>query len=85
MRHKRISKKDKKILLEKFIKKRIGLVKFKRIDQNKNLIKDGEIDSLDFADIYSFIEKDLKTKINFFKIFGKNANVTLKNIYKCIQ
>lgn len=85
MKHKKISKKDKKILLEKFIKKRIGLVKFKKIDLNKNLIKDGAIDSLDFADIYSFIEKDLKIKINFFKIFGKNANVTLKNIYKCIQ
>ncbi len=85
MAHKKFSKKNKKNLLEKFIKKRLGLVKFKKLNQNENLIKNNSIDSLDFADIYSFIEKDLKTKINFFKIFGKNANVSLKNIFKCIQ
>ena len=40
---------------------------------------------MDFADIYSFIEKEFRIKIPFFKIFGKNFNVTLYNLKKCVK
>ena len=43
------------------------------------------IDSLDLADIHSFIEKKFKKKINFIKIFGKKFNITLNNFFKCIK
>ncbi len=79
------SLKDKEAKLDKFLKKKIGTQRFKKINQKENLLKNGYLDSMDFADIYSFIEKEFKIKIPFFKIFGKNFNVTLYNIKKCVK
>ena len=45
-----------KILISLLIEK-IGKKNFKGVKKNKNILKNGTIDSLDFADIYSFIEK----------------------------
>ena len=75
----------KEKILDNLLKKKIGITKFKKINKNDNLLKNGYIDSMDFADIYSFMEKEFKIKIPFFKIFGKNFNVTLSNLKKCLH
>tara|TARA_B100001123_G_C15311680_1_gene1024598 strand:+ start:2521 stop:2778 length:258 start_codon:yes stop_codon:yes gene_type:complete len=76
--------KKEKILIDLLIEK-VGKPKFKKIKKNENILKSGVIDSLDFADIYSFIEKKFKVKIPFFRIFGKNSNVTVTNLKKCLK
>lgn len=78
-----INQKEK--MVEKLLKKKIGLLKFKKIKKNENLLKNGYIDSMDFADIYFYIEKEFGKKIPFQKIFGKNFNVTLSNLKKCLH
>jgi|TARA_B110000971_G_C19769096_1_gene390001 acyl carrier protein len=83
IKKKSFSQKEK--ILENLIKKKIGSQKFNKIKKNENLLKNGIIDSMDFADIHSFIENEFKIKIPFFKIFGKNFNVTLSNIKKCLK
>ena len=75
---------NKKILVSYIIKK-IGKKKYELLPSSKNLLKSGIIDSLDLADIHSFIEKKFKKKINFIKIFGKKFNITLNNFFKCIK
>ena len=75
---------NKKILVSYIIKK-IGKKKYESLPSSKNLLKSGIIDSLDLADIHSFIEKKFKKKINFIKIFGKKFNITLNNFFKCIK
>jgi len=73
-----------KILISLLIEK-IGKKKFKGIKKNKNILKNGTIDSLDFADIYSFIEKEFKVKIPFLRVFGRNSNITITNLKKCLK
>ena len=75
---------NKKILISYLVKK-IGKKKYQLISSSQNLLKTGVIDSLDLADIHSFIEKKFKKKINFIKIFGKKFNITLNNFFKCIK
>ena len=75
---------NKKILIS-YLTKKIGKRKYQLLPSSQNLLKSGIIDSLDLADIHSFIEKKFKKKINFIKIFGKKFNITLKNIFKCIK
>ena len=82
---KKVSFAYKEKVLDNLLKKKIGLTKLKKINKNDNLLKNGYIDSMDFADIYSFMEKEFKIKIPFFKIFGKNFNVTLSNLKKCLH
>jgi acyl carrier protein len=75
---------NKKILISYLVKK-IGKKKYQLLSSSQNLLKTGIIDSLDLADIHSFIEKKFKKKINFIKIFGKKFNITLNNFFKCIK
>ena len=75
---------NKKILISYLVKK-IGKKKYHLLSSSQNLLKTGIIDSLDLADIHSFIEKKFKKKINFIKIFGKKFNITLNNFFKCIK
>ena len=75
---------NKKILIS-YLEKKIGKKKFQLLPASRNLLKTGIIDSLDLADIHSFIEKKFKKKINFIKIFGKKFNITLNNFFKCIK
>ena len=75
---------NKKILISYLVKK-IGKKKYQLLTPSQNLLKSGIIDSLDLADIHSFIEKKFKKKINFIKIFGKKFNITLSNFFKCIK
>lgn len=85
MTKKKLTIDQKEKMIEKILKKKIGIQKFKKIKKNENLLKNGCIDSMDFADIFSFIEKKFAKKIPFNKIFGKNFNVTLLNIKKCLH
>ena len=82
---KKISIDQKEKMVEKLLKRKIGIQKFKKIKKNENLLKKGYIDSMDFADIYFYIEKEFGKKIPFNKIFGKNFSVTLSNIKKCLH
>ena len=75
---------NKKILISYLIKK-IGKKKYHLLSSSQNLLKTGIIDSLDLADIHSFIEKKFKKKINFIKVFGTKFNITLNNFFKCIK
>ena len=75
---------NKKILIS-YLEKKIEKKKFQLLPASRNLLKTGIIDSLDLADIHSFIEKKFKKKINFIKIFGKKFNITLNNFFKCIK
>ena len=69
----------------KLFKKKIGVNKYKKIKPKENLLKSGKIDSLDLADIHSFIEKKFKVKIKFTKIFGKNFEISINNIFKTLN
>ena len=76
---------EKKKILENYLKKKIGVNKYKKIKPKENLLKSGKIDSLDLADIHSFIEKKFKVKIKFTKIFGKNFEISINNIFKTLN
>lgn len=76
---------EKKKTLLNYLTKKIGKKKIQKLTVSQNLLKSGIIDSLDLADIHSFIEKKFKIKINFIKIFGRNFNITLNNFFKCIK
>ena len=84
MKNKYSLEKNKR-LLDQFLIKKIGKIKFKKIKENENLLKKGIIDSMDLVDINSFIEKKFKVKIPFFKIFGKSFNISLSNLRKCLN
>lgn len=71
---------EKKIL--DFIKKKLGKKKFTLFLNNKNLLKNGMIDSMDVAEIIFFVEKIKKKKININKVFGKYFEFNFKNIQK---
>ena len=62
---------NKKILISYLVKK-IGKKKYKLLPASQNLLKTGIIDSLDLADIHSFIEKNLKKKLILLKFLEKN-------------
>ena len=83
MKKKNILEKNKK-LLDQYLIKKIGKSKFSKIKESENLLKKGFIDSMDLVDINSFIEKKFKVKIPFFKVFGKNFNISISNIRKCL-
>jgi len=78
-----MKKEHKKIILIKFLKKKIGKKRFEKILPNQNLIKENLIDSLDLEEIYLFFEKKLKNKINNRELLVNNK-ITLSNIYKCL-
>ena len=75
---------QKEKLIEKLLKKKIIIQKFNKIKKNENLLRNGYLDSMDFADIYSYMEDKFNIKIPLYKMFGKNFNVTLTNIKKCL-
>ena len=70
MKNKYSLEKNKR-LLDQFLIKKIGKIKFKKIKENENLLKKGIIDSMDLVDINSFIEKNLKLRFHFLKYLGK--------------
>lgn len=74
---------------EKFLKKilaeKIGKTKIIRINKDENILSSGIIDSMDFADIFFSLEKKFDIKIPFLKVFGKNNNITLNNLNKCLK
>ncbi len=74
----------KKKILDNFLIKKIGKTKFLKLKKNENLLKLGMIDSMDLVDINAFIEKKFKVKIPFFKIYGKNFNISISNLRKCL-
>ena len=82
---KRLSFAQKEKILISLLIEKIGKKKFKGIKKNKDILKDSIIDSLDFADIYSFIEKKFKVKIPFLRVFGRNSNITITNLKKCLK
>ena len=82
---KRLSPIEKEKFLNKILFKKIGSKKIKLLSEKENILKKGIIDSMDFADIFFSIEKKLNIKIPFLKIFGKNNNVTITNLKKCLK
>ena len=48
---------EKKKTLLNYLTKKIGKKKIQKLTVSQNLLKSGIIDSLDLADIHSFIEK----------------------------
>ena len=82
---KRLSFAQKEKILINLLIEKIGKKKFKGIKRNKDILKDSIIDSLDFADIHSFIEKKFKVKIPFLRVFGRNPNITITNLKKCLK
>ena len=60
-------------------------VKKLSLSEKENILKKGIMNSMDFADIFFSIEKKLNIKIPFLKIFGKNNNVTITNLKKCLK
>ena len=81
---KRINLEKNKKLLDKFLIKKIGKTKFSKIKKNENLLKIGIIDSMDLVDINAFIEKKFNVKVPFLEIYGKNFNISISNIRKCL-
>lgn len=75
----------KENFLNKILKQKIGKIKLNKIGVNENILKNGVIDSMDFAEIFFLIEKKFKIKIQFEKIFGKNSHISIKNIRKCLK
>lgn len=73
-----------KLILEKYLKNKIGIRKYNKLSKKQNLIKNNSIDSLDLADIHSFISNKFKKKINL-KTYGRNFNVSLINIFKFLK
>ena len=82
---KRLSFAQKEKILINLLIEKIGKKKFKGIKRNKDILKDSIIDSLDFADIHSFIEKKFKVNIPFLRVFGRNSNITITNLKKCLK
>lgn len=82
---KRLSLIEKEKFLNKILIEKIGSKKIKLLSEKENILKKGIIDSMDFADIFFSIEKKLNIKIPFLKIFGKNNNVTITNLKKCLK
>lgn len=82
---KRLSPIEKEKFLNKILVEKIGSKKIKLLSEKENILKKGIIDSMDFADIFFSIEKKLNIKIPFLKIFGKNNNVTITNLKKCLK
>ena len=82
---KRLSPIEKEKFLKKILIEKIGSKRIKHISDKENILKKGIIDSMDFADIFFSIEKKLNIKIPFLKIFGKNNNVTITNLKKCLK
>tara|TARA_B100001063_G_C16465573_1_gene405278 strand:+ start:332 stop:595 length:264 start_codon:yes stop_codon:yes gene_type:complete len=81
----RLSPIEKEKFLKKILIEKIGKTKIKNISKKENILKKGIIDSMDFADIFFSIEKRLNIKIPFLKIFGKNNNITITNLKKCLK
>ena len=82
---KKLSSLEKIKFLNKILTEKIGKIKIKQINEKENIFKKGIIDSMDFADIFFSIEKKLNIKIPFVKIFGKNNNITIANLKKCLK
>ena len=62
---------QKEIFLKKILIQKVGKSKLDKLGNNENILKNGTIDSLDFAEIFVSIEKKFKIKIPFEKVFGK--------------
>ena len=76
-------------LKEKFLNKiliqKIGKTKLNKVSLNENILKNGVIDSMDFAEIFVSIEKKFKIKIPFEKVFGKSSHISINNLRKCLK
>jgi len=76
---------QKEIFLKKILIQKVGKSKLDKLSINEDILKNGTIDSLDFAEIFVSIEKKFKIKIPFEKVFGKNSHVSISNLRKCLK
>lgn len=76
-------------LREKFLNQiliqKVGKSEFNKLNLNENILKNGVIDSMDFAEIFVSIEKKFKVKIPFEKVFGKKSHISVNNLRKCLK
>lgn len=82
---KKLSQSDKEKFLNNILVQKIGKSRLGKVNEKENILKNGLIDSMDFADIFFSIEKKFNKKIPFLKMFGKNNNVTIANLKKCLK
>jgi len=68
--------------IKKFFLNNLGITK--KIDENKNLISSGIIDSMSIIILISLIEKEYKTKINL-KKFDINQISSINKIKKYLR
>lgn len=72
-------------LLNQILIQKMGKLKLNKLNLNEDILKNGIIDSMDFAEIFVSIEKKFKIKIPFEKIFGKKSHISVNNLRKCLK
>ena len=71
--------------LNEILTQKVGKSKLSKLNLNENILKNGVIDSMDFAEIFVSIEKKYKIKIPFEKVFGKRSHISVNNLRKCLK
>ena len=81
---KRLSPIEKEKFLNKILIEKIGSKKIKLLSEKENILKKGIIDSMDFADIFSQLKKNLILRYLFKNLWKKQQchNYKFKEVFK---
>ena len=71
--------------LNQILIQKMGKLKLNKLNLNEDILKNGIIDSMDFAEIFVSVEKKFKIKIPFEKIFGKKSHISVNNLPKFLK